>query len=140
MLASALLEEYNQSSPLPIDIDALDAEIESFAKLLRLNSITSESELHSLSPELNSTLASDSSLIKKSNPAVATPNKTASSKQLPKTANNTFKYTVHTVKAGESLYRIALRYNVTVDAIVKKNNLKNPKAIKPGQKILIPKK
>lgn len=140
MLASALLEEYNQSSPLPIDIDALDAEIDSFAKLLRLNSITSESELHSLSPELNSTLASDSSLIKKSNPAVATPNKTASSKQLPKTANNTFKYTVHTVKAGESLYRIALRYNVTVDAIVKKNNLKNPKAIKPGQKILIPKK
>lgn len=44
----------------------------------------------------------------------------------------------HTVQAGENLYRIALRYGVTVDAIVAANRLADPNAIQAGQVLLIP--
>jgi len=44
----------------------------------------------------------------------------------------------HTVRPGENLFRIALRYGTTVDAIVAANNLPNPNAVQTGQKLLIP--
>jgi len=44
----------------------------------------------------------------------------------------------HTVQPGENLFRIALRYGTTVDAIVAANNLANPNAVQVGQKLLIP--
>jgi LysM repeat protein len=44
----------------------------------------------------------------------------------------------HTVQRGENLYRIALRYGTSVDAIVAANNLTNPNAVKAGQVLLIP--
>jgi LysM repeat protein len=44
----------------------------------------------------------------------------------------------HTVQRGENLYRIALRYGTTVNAIVAANNLTNPNAVKAGQVLLIP--
>lgn len=43
----------------------------------------------------------------------------------------------HTVSAGENLYRISLRYNTTVDKILKLNNLKNADKIVEGQKIRV---
>ncbi|MBN1564389.1 MAG: LysM peptidoglycan-binding domain-containing protein [Anaerolineae bacterium] len=46
--------------------------------------------------------------------------------------------TVHTVQAGENLYRIALQYGTTVDAIAKANNVTNPNLIVVGQKLIIP--
>ena len=137
IIASALLEEYNQSTPLPIDIDALDNEIDSFATLLRLKFPIKDGTYPS---EINSPNWIDTS---------STPDKPKTStthqpnKPTPKGVNpkpTYYKDVVHTVKSGESLYRIALRYNVTVDAIVKKNHLRNPKAIKPGQKLLIPRR
>lgn len=45
---------------------------------------------------------------------------------------------VHYVKAGEYLKLIAARYKVTVDAIVKANNLRNANLIYPGQRLNIP--
>lgn len=45
----------------------------------------------------------------------------------------------HVVKSGESLYVIAERHGVTVAEIKKANSLSNNK-IKPGQKLVIPKK
>jgi LysM repeat protein len=45
---------------------------------------------------------------------------------------------VHTVAAGENLYRIALRYNVTVAAIAQVNGIDNPRLIFPGQRLIIP--
>lgn len=43
----------------------------------------------------------------------------------------------HTVAAGENLYRISLKYNTTVDKILKLNNLKNADRIVEGQKIRV---
>ncbi|MGQ9842862.1 MAG: peptidoglycan DD-metalloendopeptidase family protein [Spirochaetota bacterium] len=48
------------------------------------------------------------------------------------------KGTWHTIKKGETLYRLSKRYNISVDAICDANNIKNSTAIKVGQKIFIP--
>ena len=46
--------------------------------------------------------------------------------------------TVHVVKEGEWLWKIAREYKVDPQAIIKANNLANPDAIKPGQQLVIP--
>lgn len=50
----------------------------------------------------------------------------------------TAKTITHTVKQGENLYRIALKYNTTVNKIKKDNNLKNDN-IPVGKKLIIKK-
>jgi LysM repeat protein len=45
---------------------------------------------------------------------------------------------IHTVASGETLYGIALRYGVTVNAIVQANNLANPDRLNLGQQLVIP--
>jgi LysM repeat protein len=44
----------------------------------------------------------------------------------------------HTVQAGENLYRIALRYGVTVRALAELNGLYNPDQVRAGQQLTIP--
>ncbi|MBM7553776.1 LysM peptidoglycan-binding domain-containing protein [Thalassobacillus pellis] len=44
----------------------------------------------------------------------------------------------YTVKAGDTLYSIARRYNVTVDGLVRANNIHNPALIWTGQQLVIP--
>jgi len=44
----------------------------------------------------------------------------------------------HTVQAGENLFRIALRYGTTVEAIVAANHLPDEGSIQVGQELLIP--
>lgn len=46
--------------------------------------------------------------------------------------------TTHTVAAGETLFRIALRYGVTVQQIAQANNLSNAALIYVGQVLVIP--
>ncbi len=46
--------------------------------------------------------------------------------------------TVHVVQRGENLFRIALRYNTTVEAITAANGISNPRLIYVGQKLTIP--
>ncbi|MEZ4666661.1 MAG: LysM peptidoglycan-binding domain-containing protein [Anaerolineae bacterium] len=46
--------------------------------------------------------------------------------------------TVHTVQRGENLYRIALRYGVSMDAIAEANSLTNLSRINAGQQLIIP--
>lgn len=43
----------------------------------------------------------------------------------------------YTVKSGDTLSGIASRYNTTVDSLVKKNGIKNPNLIYPGQVLKI---
>jgi LysM repeat protein len=43
----------------------------------------------------------------------------------------------HQVSAGESLYRIAQKYGITVDELLRLNSLKKNQAIYPGQKLLV---
>ncbi len=45
---------------------------------------------------------------------------------------------VHTVKSGETLSQIALRYNQTVDALASANNLLDPSLLRIGQRLTIP--
>lgn len=45
---------------------------------------------------------------------------------------------VHTVQAGENLYRIALRYGVTIHALAELNGIYNPAHVVVGQKLIIP--
>lgn len=52
---------------------------------------------------------------------------------IPPTENTT----VYTVKRGDTLSYIALRYRTTVTTLVKLNNIKNPNLIYPGQRIII---
>jgi len=44
----------------------------------------------------------------------------------------------HVVRTGENLYRIALRYGVTVEAIARANGLVDPERIQPGLVLTIP--
>ena len=44
----------------------------------------------------------------------------------------------HTVKAGETLYRIAGAYGVAVEALVAENGLTDPAALEVGQRLFVP--
>ncbi len=44
----------------------------------------------------------------------------------------------YTVQPIDTLYKIAKKFGVSVDAIVKTNNIANPSLIKPGQVLIIP--
>jgi putative chitinase len=45
---------------------------------------------------------------------------------------------VHVVQRGENLFRIALRYGTTVQAIASANGIANPQQIYVGQRLVIP--
>ncbi len=45
--------------------------------------------------------------------------------------------TIYIVQKGDTLWSIAKRYNTTVDALVKMNNIENPSKIYAGQQIMI---
>jgi LysM repeat protein len=47
---------------------------------------------------------------------------------------------VYTVKPGDTLYGIATRYGVTINAIMRANSLANPNTLSIGQKLVIPAK
>lgn len=44
----------------------------------------------------------------------------------------------HIVQPGDTLYDLALKYEVTVEEIVEANQLADPNVIKPGQRLKIP--
>lgn len=44
----------------------------------------------------------------------------------------------HTVAEGENLYRIALRYGVTVSALMQANDIRDPRELRAGRSLLIP--
>lgn len=47
-------------------------------------------------------------------------------------------FVIYTVKAGDSLSKIAKNFNTTVEIIAEQNNLDNLNIIRPGQKLFIP--
>jgi murein DD-endopeptidase MepM/ murein hydrolase activator NlpD len=46
--------------------------------------------------------------------------------------------TLHVVQRGENLYRIALHYGISVDALMDANGLRDPRALEVGTRLLIP--
>src|SRR5215813_936060 len=55
---------------------------------------------------------------------------------LPTTAQDN--QTTHVVQRGENLYRIALHYGISVDALTKANNITDSSRIFAGQTLIIP--
>ena len=45
---------------------------------------------------------------------------------------------LYTIRSGDTLFEIALRYNQTVDAIARENNLLDPSLLRIGQQLIIP--
>lgn len=45
---------------------------------------------------------------------------------------------VHTVQPGDTLWDLSQKYGVSVEAIATANHIKDPDAIFPGQKLVIP--
>ena len=62
--------------------------------------------------------------------------KTASAKAAP-AAQEAAPAKIHTVKQGETLYRISRRYNLSVDQLRQYNQLDSKSAIYPGQKLKV---
>lgn len=68
------------------------------------------------------------------------PAKTSSSTQTSSSSSATTSASaVHRVRKGQTLIAIARQYNTTAQAIASLNNIKNPRTIKPGQLLKIPK-
>lgn len=67
-------------------------------------------------------------------PATSTP---ATIKNPPPEQNDT-QSTIHIVSKGETLFRIARQYGLTVNELVKANNIADPTRIYPGQELIIP--
>lgn len=70
-----------------------------------------------------------------STPAAATARPTPTAKPTPRA---TLKPRVYVVKSGDTLFAIAERFGVTVSAIIAANDITDPNAILPGQRLTIP--
>jgi LysM repeat protein len=44
----------------------------------------------------------------------------------------------HTVEAGQTLSEIAKAYNISINVIVRANNVKNPDSVRAGTRLFIP--
>ncbi|MEL7234664.1 MAG: LysM peptidoglycan-binding domain-containing protein, partial [Chloroflexota bacterium] len=47
-------------------------------------------------------------------------------------------YTIHVVQRGENLFRIALGYGLTTEALANLNGINDPASIQVGQRLLVP--
>jgi membrane-bound lytic murein transglycosylase D len=55
------------------------------------------------------------------------------------TYNKSGKYLIHTIKRGDSIYKIALKYNTTMDNLIRLNNINLKHKLYPGNKLKIKK-
>ena len=71
-------------------------------------------------------------------PQGGTDNSAAVVESSPPPSSNATASTTHIVQRGETLFRIALRYNVSLNALVAANGLASADAIYAGQRLIIP--
>ena len=86
-----------------------------------------------------------SQMLKKIADAPPATKKTESAKKVtadapPKSVAKAAPVRSHTLKSGETLYRLATKFGVSVEAIQKANNIKNPNSMRDGMKLVIPAK
>lgn len=70
----------------------------------------------------------------------AEPTKKVVAEAPPKNVAKASSARTHTLKSGETLYRLSTKYGVSVAAIQKANNIKNPNSMRDGMKLVIPAK
>ena len=46
--------------------------------------------------------------------------------------------TIYVVSKGETLWKLAKKFNTTIDELVRINSIEDPDVIKPGDKLIIP--
>jgi lysozyme len=90
--------------------------------------------LYEISQKYNTTIDKIVSLNNIKNPNLIYPGQKL---KLNSTSKENAKLTYYIVKSGDNLTKIANKYNISVNDLVKKNNIKNPNLIYPGQKLLI---
>ena len=71
-------------------------------------------------------------------PTTPTPTTSAATSAAPTPTSPPTGYVTHVVQRGENLFRIALRYGTTVQAIASANGIANPALIRAGQTLKIP--
>ena len=77
-------------------------------------------------------------IVKQDPPA---PRKTEKTDSTPKTAaKSSAKGGSHTLAKGETLYRVAMKHGVTVNDIIRANNIKDPAKLRDGTRLVIPAK
>jgi LysM repeat protein len=57
---------------------------------------------------------------------------------LPATAQDDTTQTIHVVNRGDTLFRVAQRYGVSMNDLIEANSITNPSRILPGQELIIP--
>lgn len=70
--------------------------------------------------------------------AAPTSTPTLTSTPVPAAAAGSTSPTLYTVQRGDTLFRIASRYLVDLDELIRVNNISNPSLIKVGQELVIP--
>jgi len=73
-------------------------------------------------------------------PKTTTAKKSTTKETPPKPAATKSTAKTHTLASGETLYRLSTKYGVSVAAIQKANNIKNPNVMREGMKLVIPAK
>jgi LysM repeat protein len=74
--------------------------------------------------------------LQKSMPSVSVETKSSNIKKEKQISQAKGQY--HEVRAGDSLYRIAQKYGISVDELCRINNITKKHIIKPGQKLKLP--
>ena len=90
-------------------------------------------------PKTDNTQASDSTAVKSSGGSSSS-GSSASSSSNSSSSSSSSSPIIYTVKSGDTLYKIATKYGVTVKQIADYNHLTNVNTLHVGQKLKIPKK
>lgn len=90
-------------------------------------------------PKTDNTQASDSTAVKSSSGSSSS-GSSASSSSNSSSSSSPSSPIIYTVKSGDTLYKIATKYGVTVKQIADYNHLTNVNTLHVGQKLKIPKK
>ena len=125
------------------------AYLQSEADLLALNSLASADAIYvgqelviiAGVPETEAPLTADSSAGLDTTPVAvpaSTPVPADSRGNTPARFGDPVEPFLYTVRSGDTLFEIALRYNQTVDGIARENNLLDPGLLRVGQQLIIP--
>ena len=98
----------------------------------------SDEKLETLSKSLSERIDQVENQLVRLKAELESPKKKAETAPAPKKEpHQTKPASYHVVTKGETLYRIALRYNMTVEEVRRLNNLKPDQPILPGQRLLV---